>query len=83
MESEPAEKIKKMFFVYKENIVLYKAKKYVECAVSCEKITFELDSLQLSKIKDIGKQNTCRQLRRKLLDQIGKLHKSCIVKLNS
>jgi len=83
MESEPAEKIKKMFFVYKENIVLYKAKKYVECAVNCEKITFELDSLHLSKIKDIGVQDTCRQIRRKLLDQIGKLHKSCIVKLNS
>jgi len=83
MESEPAEKIKKMFFVYKENIVLYKAKKYVECAVNCEKITFELDSLHLSKIKDIGVQDTCRQIRRKLLNQIGKLHKSCIVKLNS
>ena len=83
MESEPAEKIKKMFFLYKANIVLYKAKKYVECAVSCEKITFELDSLQLSKIKDIGKQNTCRQIRRELLNQTGKLHKSCIVKLNS
>jgi hypothetical protein len=83
MESEPAEKIKKMFFVYKENIVLYKAKKYVECAVSCEKITVELDSLQLWLIKDIGVQDMCRQIRRKLLDQIGKLHKSCIVKLNS
>jgi len=78
MESEPAEKIKKMFFLYKENIVLYKAKKYVECAVSCEKITFELDSLQLTLIKNIGRQNTCRQLRRKLLDQIGKLHELCI-----
>jgi hypothetical protein len=83
MESEPAEKIKKMFFLYKANIELYKGGKYVECAVSCEKITFELDSLHLSKIKDIGRQNTCRQIRRKLLDQIGKLHKSCIVKLNS
>ena len=82
MESEPAEKIKKMFFLYKETIVLYKAKKYVECAVSCEKITFELDSLQLSKIKDIGRQHTCRQLRRNLLEQIGKLHESCIVKLD-
>ena len=78
MESEPAEKIKKWFFVYKETIGLYKAKKYVECAVSCEKITFELDSLQLTLIKNIGRQNTCRQIRRKLLDQIGKLHKSCM-----
>jgi len=78
MESEPAEKIKEMFFVYKETIVLYKAKKYVECAVSCEKITFELDSLQLSKIKDIGKQNTCRQIRRKLLENIGKLYELCM-----
>ena len=83
MESEPAEKIKKMFFLYKETIELYKGGKYVECAVSCEKITFELDSLQLTLIKNIGRQNTCRQIRRKLLDQIGKLHKSCIVKLNS
>ena len=83
MESEPAEKIKEMFFVYKENIALYKQQKYVKCAVSCEKITFVLDSLQLSLIKDIGRQNTCRQLRRKLLNQTGKLHKSCIVKLNN
>ena len=83
MESEPAEKIKEMFFIYKENIALYKQQKYVKCAVSCEKITFVLDSLQLSLIKDIGRQNTCRQLRRKLLNQTGKLHKSCIVKLNS
>jgi len=83
MESEPAEKIKKMFFLYKANIELYKGGKYVECAVSCEKITFELDSLQLTLIKNIGRQNTCRQIRRKLLNQIGKLHKSCIGKLNN
>jgi|TARA_B110000211_G_scaffold209623_1_gene247103 hypothetical protein len=83
MESEPAEKIKEMFFLYKENIALYKQQKYVKCAVSCENITFVLDSLHLSKIKDIGRQNTCRQIRRKLLEQIGKLHESCIVKLNS
>jgi hypothetical protein len=75
-------KIKEMFFIYKETIELYKGGKYVECAVSCEKITFELDSLQLSKIKDIGRQHTCRQLRRNLLEQIGKLHDSCIVKLD-
>jgi len=78
MESEPAEKIKEMFFVYKENIALYKQQKYVKCAVSCEKITFVLDSLQLSLIKDIGRQNTCRQIRRELLNQTGKLHKSCM-----
>ena len=83
MESEPAEKIKKMFVLYKENIALYKQQKYVECAVSCEKITFELDSLQLSLIKNIGRQNTCRQIRRKLLEQIGKLHESCMKRLNS
>ena len=78
MESEPAEKIKEMFFLYKENIALYKQQKYVKCAVSCEKITFVLDSLQLSLIKDIGRQNTCRQIRRELLNQTGKLHKSCM-----
>ena len=78
MESEPAEKIKEMFFVYKENIALYKQQKYVKCAVSCENITFVLDSLQLSLIKDIGRQNTCRQIRRELLNQTGKLHKSCM-----
>ena len=81
MESEPAEpavKIKKMFVLYKENIALYKQQKYVKCAVSCENITFVLDSLQLSKIKDIGKQNTCRQIRRKLLENIGKLYELCM-----
>jgi len=81
MESEPAEKIKEIFFIYKENIELCKEKKYVECAVSCEKITVELDSLQLWLIKDIGVQDKCRQIRRKLLDQIGKLYESCMEKI--
>jgi hypothetical protein len=71
-------RIKEMFFIYKENLVLYKQNKYVACGVSCEKITFELDSLQLSLIKDIGTQNMCRQIRRKLLQKIGNLHELCI-----
>lgn len=78
---EPSVIIKKMFFIHKKSVALYKKKKYIECGVSCEFVTFTLDSIQLSLVKDLSTQNTCRHIRRKLLEESGKLYEKSLKKL--
>ena len=78
---EPAVIIKKMFFIHKKSVALYKTKKYIESGVNCEFVTFTLDSIQLSHVKDLSTRDTCRKIRRKLLEESGKLYEKCLNKL--
>jgi hypothetical protein len=76
-----AKRIKEMFLLFQKTVKLYEERKYIDCVLNCETITYTLDDIYLGSIQNIGLQNRYRQIRRKLLQEIDSLYEICCLKL--